>query len=63
MERVSSEFLRLLTMAGMEAPADCHVHDDDDDDRRWETGRGETLTRRPARKRDGRGETDGARLV
>ncbi len=50
-------------MAGMEAPADCHVHDDDDDDRRWETGRGETLTRRPARKRDGRGETDGARLV
>ncbi len=25
MEHVSSEFLRLLTMAGREAPADCHA--------------------------------------
>ena len=37
MERVSSEFLRLLTMAGTEALADCHAHDHEEDD----GGRGE----------------------
>jgi hypothetical protein len=40
-EHASSEFLRLLTMAGMDVPADCHAHDDNDDDGEWEVDQGD----------------------
>jgi hypothetical protein len=55
MEHVSSEFLRLLTMAGMEAPADCHAHDDEEDDHDdVDGGRGG----RPRRRGEGRHRPD-----